>query len=90
MKYGFEWTPGLVLLGLVTILPLAAPFAMIAVAVLALGALAVVVALAGAALATPYLLFRSLRRHFTEPRASPEGSAAVVGLHLPALEKEFS
>lgn len=90
MKYGFEWTPGLVLVGMVVILPLAPPFAMIAVAILALCALAAVVALAGALLASPYLLFRSLRRHFAEPRQSPERSVAIVGVHLPALGKELS
>jgi hypothetical protein len=90
MKYGFEWTPGLVLLATVLILPLAPPFALIAVMVLALAALAALVALAGAVLASPYLLIRSLRRHFTEPRPSSEGSAAVAGIHMAALAEDLS
>jgi hypothetical protein len=68
MKYGFEWTPGLVVLGMVVVLPLAPPFALIAIAVLALAALAAVVALVGAVLASPYFLVRSLRRHLSERR----------------------
>ena len=90
MKYGFEWTPGIVLWGMLLILPLAPPIAMIAVAIVVLAALAAVVALAGAMLATPYLLIRVLRRHFAEPRPAPESSVAVVGVHLPALGKELS
>jgi hypothetical protein len=85
MSYGFEWTPGIVLWGLLLILPLAPPFALIAVAIVALAALAAVVALAGAVLASPYLLIRSLGRHFTEPRPSPESSVAIVGVHMAAL-----
>jgi hypothetical protein len=81
MKYGFEWTPGLVVLGTVVILPLAPPFALIAITVLALAALAAVVALVGAVLASPYLLVRSLRRHLTE-RSLP---VATKQASLPAL-----
>ena len=62
MRYGVEWTPGLVAAGLVVILPLAPPFALIAVMLLALGALAALVALTAAMLAIPYLLVRNLRR----------------------------
>jgi hypothetical protein len=78
MKYGFEWTPGLVVLGMVVVLPLAPPFALIAVAVLALAALAALVALAGAVLASPYLLARSLRRHLEERHRQAEGSRSVT------------
>ena len=90
MKYGFEWTPGLVLVGMVVILPLAPPFAMIAVAMLALAAVAAVVALAGAVLAAPYLLFRHLYRHLTKPRPSPESSTAIVGIHMGVLAEDPS
>jgi hypothetical protein len=90
MKYGFESTPGLVVLGMVVLLPLAPPFAMIAVAVLALAALAALVALAGAVLATPYLLVRSLRGHFAERRRSMEVSRPVAALHMTALAKDPS
>jgi hypothetical protein len=78
MRYGFEWTPGLVLVGLVLILPLAPPFALIALAILALAAAAAVVALAGALLASPYFLVRSLRRHLAESRQSTEGSTPLA------------
>jgi hypothetical protein len=78
MKYGFEGTPGLVVLGMVVVLPLAPPFALIAVAVLALAALAALVALAGTVLATPYLLVRSLRRRLAERHRSTEASGPVA------------
>jgi NADH:ubiquinone oxidoreductase subunit 6 (subunit J) len=80
MRYGFEWTPGLVLVGAVLILPLAPPFALIALAILALVAAAAVVALAGAVLASPYFLVRHLRRHLAESRQSTEGSAPLAGV----------
>jgi hypothetical protein len=83
MRYGFEWTPGIVLLGLVVVLPLVPGFALIALFVLALAAVAALVALAGALLATPYLLVRGLRRRVAERHGSTEGS----GLHpLPAAK----
>jgi hypothetical protein len=63
VKYGIEWTPALVLFGMVIVLPLAPAFAMILLVVVALAALAAVVALAGAVVATPYLVVRTVRRH---------------------------
>jgi positive regulator of sigma E activity len=78
MTYTLEWRPGLVLLGVVLVLPLAPPFALIAVAVLALAAVAALVALAGAILATPYLLVRSLRRRLAERHQSTERSAPIA------------
>jgi membrane protein implicated in regulation of membrane protease activity len=78
MKYGFEWTPGLVLLAMVIVLPLVPPFALIAVAALALAAVAALVALAGAVLASPYLLVRYLHRRLAEPRRSTEAPGAVA------------
>jgi len=77
VKYGFEWTPGLVLVGMVLILPLVPGFALIGVVVVALAAVAALVALAGAVLATPYLLVRSARRRLAERRGSAEGSAPM-------------
>jgi hypothetical protein len=62
MRYGVEWVPGAVLLAAVVVLPLAPAFALIGVIVLALAAVAALVALAGAILATPYLVVRILRR----------------------------
>jgi hypothetical protein len=78
VKYGFEWTPGLVLVGTVLVLPLVPSFALIGVVVLALAAVAALVALAGAILATPYLLVRSLRRHVEERHRSTEGSTPMA------------
>ena len=78
MKYGFEWTPGLVLAGAVLVLPLAPPFALIAVVVLALAAVAALVALAGAVLVSPFLLVRLLRRRLAESRQSTESSGPVA------------
>jgi hypothetical protein len=78
VKYGFEWTPGIVLLGAVVVLPLAPSFAMIGLVVVALAAVAALVALAGAVLATPYLLVRSLRRRLAERHQSPEGSVPIA------------
>jgi hypothetical protein len=72
--YGIEWKPGVVLLGAVLVLPLVPSFALIGVVVVALAAVAALVALAGAVLATPYLLVRSLRRHLAERHQSSEGS----------------
>jgi hypothetical protein len=66
MRYGFEWTPGIVLLGLVVVLPLAPGFALIGLVVLAVVALAAIVALVGAILATPYLVVRTIRRRYPE------------------------
>ena len=70
MKYGFDWAPGFVLLGTLLVLLIVPPFALIALAVVALAALAAVVALAGAVLATPYLLAHLLRRRLAERRRS--------------------
>jgi hypothetical protein len=78
VKYGFEWTPGLVVVGIVIVLPLAPPFALIAVAVFALAALAALVALAGAVLASPFLLVRWLRRHLAERRRRAVASEPVA------------
>ena len=78
MKYGFEWTPGLVLLGTVLVLPLVPSFALIGLVVVALAAVAALVALAGAVLATPYLLVHSVRRRLAERHQSTEGSVPMA------------
>jgi hypothetical protein len=78
VKYGFEWTPGLVLVGLVVVLPLAPSFALIGVVVVALAAVAALVALAGAILASPYLLVRSVRRRHEERHESTEASVPIA------------
>jgi hypothetical protein len=68
MSYGFEWMPGLVLLGTVLVLVLVPSFALIGLVVVALAAVVALVALAGAMLAMPYLLVRFLRRRLAERR----------------------
>jgi hypothetical protein len=78
VKYGFEWTPGLVVLGMVLVLPLVPSFALIGVVVVALAAVAAVVALAGAMLAAPYMLVRALRRRLAERHQPTEASAPLA------------
>jgi hypothetical protein len=88
MRYGFEWTPGIVLLGSVVVLPLVPGFALIALVIVALAAAAALVALAGAVLASPYLLVRTIRRRLEErheptdlraPIATTIAHAALAG-----------
>jgi hypothetical protein len=74
MRYGIEWTPGIVLLGAVVVLPLVPGFALIGVVIVALAAVAALVALVGAVLASPYLLVRTIRRHLAERHRSTDGS----------------
>jgi hypothetical protein len=78
VKYGIEWTPGVVLLGLVLVLPLVPSFALIGVVVVALAAVAALVALAGALLATPYLLVRTVRQRLAEGHRSTERSVPIA------------
>jgi hypothetical protein len=62
MSYSPEWAVGPAILG-VLLLPLVAPiFGLLALLVVALAAAAALVALAGAILATPYLVVRTVRR----------------------------
>jgi hypothetical protein len=76
--YGFEWIPGLGLLGTVLVLLIVPSFALIALVVVALAAVAAVVALAGAILAAPYLLVRSLRRRLAGRHQSTEDSVPIA------------
>jgi positive regulator of sigma E activity len=78
MSYGFEWIPGLVLLGTALVLLIVPSFALIALAVVALAAIAALVALAGAILATPYLLARALRRRLAGRHQSTQGSVPIA------------
>ena len=66
MTYAFEWIPGPVFLGIVLLLLVVPSFALIGLVVMALAAVAALVALAGAILAMPYLLVRSVRRRASE------------------------
>jgi positive regulator of sigma E activity len=79
VTYAFEWIPGPVVLGIALLLLVVPSFAMIGLAIMALAAVAALVALAGAILAMPYLLVRSLRR-----RVSERASQAEVPYRSPA------
>jgi positive regulator of sigma E activity len=78
VKYGIEWLPGAGLLGAVLVLLIVPSFALIGLVVVALGAVAALVALAGAILATPYLLVRTLRRRLAERHQSTAGSVQIA------------
>jgi hypothetical protein len=84
--YGFEWIPGLGVLGAVLVLLLVPSFALIAVAVVALAAVAAVVALVGAILASPYLIVRSVRRRLAERNPVPL-AAAMSALATPTTAR---
>jgi membrane protein implicated in regulation of membrane protease activity len=78
VSYVVPSIPGAVFLGAVLLPLIVPPFALILLVVVALAALAALIALAGAVLATPYLLVRFLRRRLAEPRRSTEGSRPVA------------
>jgi|Tabmets5t2r1_1033131.scaffolds.fasta_scaffold58428_2 positive regulator of sigma E activity len=78
MSYVLEWIPGVGFLGAVLLLLVVPPFALIALAVVALAALAALVTLAGAVLAAPYLIVRSVRRRFAKRHRSTQGSAQIA------------
>ena len=79
MSYGFEWMPGVVLLGALLVLLIVPAFALIGLVVVALAAVAALVALAGAILASPYLLARTLRRRLAE-RHQPTGASVPLAV----------
>ena len=62
---------------MVVVLPIVPGFALIGLVVVALAAVAALVALAGAVLATPYLLVRTIRRRLAERHGSTEGSVPL-------------
>jgi hypothetical protein len=76
--YGFEWIPGVGLLGTVLVLLIVPSFALIGLVVVALAAVAAVVALAGAILAAPYLLVRTVRQRLAERHQSTRGSVPIA------------
>lgn len=78
MSYAVEWIPGAALVGAVLLLLIVPSFALIGLVVVALGAVAALVALAGAILATPYLFVRSLRRRVAKRRQSTPGSVPIA------------
>jgi uncharacterized membrane protein YjgN (DUF898 family) len=67
VTYAYEWIPGPIVLGTVVLLLVVPSFALIGLVIMALAAVAALVALAGAILAMPYMLVRSLRRRVSEP-----------------------
>jgi hypothetical protein len=78
MSYGYEWIPGPVLLGTVLVLLLVPGFALIGLVIVALAAVAALVALAGAILATPYLLARTVRHRLAERHGQAHGSVPIA------------
>lgn len=68
MSYAVAWVPGAVLLGTVLSLLIVPSVALIGLVVVAVAAVMAVVALAGAMLAMPYVLVRSLRRRLAKRR----------------------
>ena len=76
MSYGFEWMPVVLLVGAFVVLIVPA-FALIGLAVIALAAVAALVALAGAIVASPYLLARTVRRRLAERAAEPRALFSV-------------
>jgi positive regulator of sigma E activity len=90
VKYGLEWFPGAAVLGAALVLLIVPPFALIGLAVVALAAVAALVALAGAILATPYLIASTLRRRLAERHGSTEGSvpiATTIALAAPSTAR---
>jgi hypothetical protein len=78
MSYAVEWIAAPIVLGVVLLPLIVGPFALIALMVVTLAVLATLVALAGAVLATPYLLVDSLHRRLAERRWSAEGPGPVA------------
>jgi positive regulator of sigma E activity len=78
MSYAIEWSAGPVVIGAALLLLLVPGFALIAVVVVALAAVAALVALAGAILASPYLLVRALRQRHAERHEATEASVLQV------------
>jgi hypothetical protein len=101
MSYAVEWFSGVVVFEIVLLLLIVPWFAAIVVVVATIAVLVGLVALAAAALASPYLLVRSVRRRLAQPRTrrihSPSGvrsrsaAGSPAGLarpHLTALAND--
>jgi hypothetical protein len=77
MSYAVEWFSGVVVFEIVLLLLIVPWFAAIAVVVATIAVLVGLMALAAAALASPYLLVRSVRRRLAQPSTrrihSPSG-----------------
>jgi hypothetical protein len=79
MSYEIEWMGGAVFYGTVVLLLIVPEFATIAVVVVALAVLIGLVALAAAALASPYLLVRSARHRLDQRRTRRIHSPSAIG-----------
>jgi hypothetical protein len=88
MSYAVEWMGGVVFLWVALLLVFVPWFAAIAVLVLALAALVGLLALAAAALASPYMLVRDIRRRLAQRRTrrihSPSGIPSRSAAGSPA------
>jgi hypothetical protein len=78
MSYASEWTAGPIVVGGLLLVLIVPSFALIGVLVVALAAVAALVVLAGAILASPYLLVRTVRRRLAERHQSTECSAPIA------------
>jgi positive regulator of sigma E activity len=77
MSYGFEWMPAVVLVGALVLLMVPA-FALIGLVVVALATVVALAALAGAIVASPFLLVRTLRRRLAERQQSPQRPVPIA------------
>ena len=77
MSYGFEWVPAVALVGAFVVLMVPA-FALIGLVVVALAAVAALSVLAGAIIASPYLLARTLHRRLAERHKSTGASLPIA------------
>jgi uncharacterized iron-regulated membrane protein len=77
MSYRIEFLPAVVVVLLIAVLCVPGLSLLIAIVIVTLAALALL-ALAGAVLAVPYLLVRSLGRRLAERRQSAEGTGPIA------------
>jgi hypothetical protein len=77
MSYGFEWIPAVAIVGAFVVLMVPA-FALIGLVVVALAAVAALAVLAGAIVASPYLLARTLHRRLAEHHQSSGASLPIA------------
>jgi hypothetical protein len=76
VSYGIEWMPGAAVVGIVALFWVPS-VALIGLLVVLLAAVAAVVALAGAVVAAPYLLGRSIRGRLRARRGADSESAYI-------------
>lgn len=93
MSYAVEWMPGGVGLATVLLLLLVPELAVIAVIAVGLAAVSILLVLAAAVLASPYLLARALRQRLAQPKRPrpsrfPRGGA-LAPVALAAADAHF-